>query len=152
MSRFGSFILFASVLALASCGENSKGESQNIPGPVSVDSNSADSLNVTTIQWIDSVKEVGKIVEGQKLVLSFRFRNSGDKPLLISSVAPSCGCTVAEKPEKPIMPGEEGEIRGEFNSEGRVGVFNKTMLVLANVKGKVPQLLVFKGEVVPAKK
>jgi len=88
----------------------------------------------TSIQWIDSVKQMGKISEGQKLSLSFRFRNSGNKPLIIESVEPTCGCTIADYPKEPIAPGVEGEITGSFNSEGREGLQHKTMTVKANTE------------------
>lgn len=78
-----------------------------------------DSSNLTTIQWIDSVKNLGRITEGQKVQVSFRFKNTGNKPLIIQSVRPGCGCTVADYPKEPIAPGGEGEITGSFDSQGR---------------------------------
>jgi hypothetical protein len=90
----------------------------------------------TTIQWLDSTsKDFGTIREGQKLEVAFRFKNSGDKPLVIDRVQPSCGCTVAEQSKEPIAPGGEGQIRATFNSEGRTGVNHKTLYVFANAKG-----------------
>ena len=90
------------------------------------------SKQITTIQWIDSVRNFGKIIEGQKLAISFRFKNTGDKPLVIESVHPACGCTVADYPKQPLKPGEEGEITGEFNSEGREGQQHKEITVTTN--------------------
>ena len=87
---------------------------------------------LTSVQWIDSVRNFGKIMEGQKLAVSFRFKNTGDKPLVIISVEPACGCTVADYPKQPIKPGEEGEITGEFNSQGRPGQQHKTVTVKTN--------------------
>lgn len=103
----------------------------------------ADSASFTTIQWIDSVKEMGSIREGQKLEVSFRFLNTGQKPLIIASAQPSCGCTVPEKPEKPIMPGQEGQIKAVFDSEGRSGTNHKTITVVANTKGSTNHVLEF---------
>jgi len=94
-----------------------------------------DSSKFTTIEWIEQSKEYGKITEGQKLEVSFRFKNTGDKPLIIESVRPSCGCTVADPPKEPIAPGAEGEIKGSFNSEGKEGEQHKTLFVTANTKG-----------------
>lgn len=89
---------------------------------------------ITSIQWVDSVRNLGKIMEGQKVAVSFRFRNSGNKPLIIESVQPSCGCTVADYPKEPIAPGAEGEISGTFNSEGREGLQHKELTVRANTQ------------------
>jgi hypothetical protein len=94
-----------------------------------------DSANFTTIQWLDSTnKDFGKIAEGQKLEVSFRFKNSGNKPLVIARVQPSCGCTVAEQPTEPIAPGNEGTIKAVFDSEHHEGSNHKTLFVYANTK------------------
>lgn len=91
-----------------------------------------DSVNFTTIQWLDSTKDFGKVTEGEKFPVSFRFKNSGQKPLVIKEAHASCGCTVVDKPEKPFAPGEEGEIKAIYNSEGHEGVQNKTITVSSN--------------------
>ncbi|HVU83311.1 MAG TPA: DUF1573 domain-containing protein [Puia sp.] len=95
-----------------------------------------DSSQFTSIRWLDSTyRNFGTIPEGKKLEVSFRFLNSGTKPLIIEQVRPSCGCTVAEQPAEPILPGKEGVIKAVFNSEGRTGVNNKSIYVMANTKG-----------------
>ena len=95
-----------------------------------------DSSRFTTIQWLDSTnRNFGKIAEGQKLEVTYKFRNSGDQPLVIERVQPSCGCTVAEQPTEPIAPGKEGVIKALFASENHPGQNNKTLYVFANTKG-----------------
>lgn len=101
--------------------------------PKNIDAAREESVKeLTTIQWIDSARNFGQISEGQKLSVSFRFKNSGNKPLVIQSVHPTCGCTVADYPKEPIAPGEEGEITGEFDSNGRPGENHKEMTVYTN--------------------
>ena len=79
-----------------------------------------DSANFTSIEWLDSTfKDLGQIKEGKQVEVSFRFKNSGTKNLVITDVTASCGCTIPEKPEKPFAPGEEGMIKAKFNSSGR---------------------------------
>jgi hypothetical protein len=96
----------------------------------------ADTARYTNIQWLDSSsRNYGTIPEGQKLDVSFRFRNSGSTPLVIGAVRPSCGCTIAEQPKAPIAPGGEGQIRAVFNSQGHSGVNHKTLFVTANTRG-----------------
>ena len=95
-----------------------------------------DSSQYTKITWLDSTtRDFGSIQEGQKLEVAYRFLNSGNKPLIIARVQPSCGCTVAEQPDKPIMPGKEGVIKASFNSEGRIGINHKKIYVIANTVG-----------------
>ena len=111
-----------------------------------------DSANFTTIQWLDSTnKNFGTIAEGQKLEVAFHFKNSGNKPLVIARVQPSCGCTVAEQPTEPIAPGKEGNIKAVFDSENHTGVNHKTLYVYANTKGTQANELQF-GVIVEKKK
>lgn len=93
-----------------------------------------DSANFTTIQWMDSIKNFDKITEGQKLEVVYRFKNTGNKPLVITDVRPGCGCTVADKPAEPIMPGKEGEIKAAFDSKDKAGQQHKNITVQANTK------------------
>jgi hypothetical protein len=101
-----------------------------------------DTANYTTIQWIDSTfKDLGKLKEGQVVEVTYRFKNSGTKPLIITNVSASCGCTVPEKPEKPFAPGEEGVIKAKFDSRGRgKGEARKTVFVDANTSPDKHQL------------
>jgi hypothetical protein len=129
--RFGKWLIVMAVLGNA-CGHidsRSKGSSASMQIP-------KDTSLYTSITWLDSTnRNYGNIPEGKKLEVAYRFLNSGDKPLIIARVQPSCGCTVAEQPEEPIQPGKEGVIKASFNSEGRTGINNKTIFVVANTRG-----------------
>lgn len=92
--------------------------------------------------------DFGKIKEGQNVEINFRFKNTGNAPLVIGKAEPSCGCTVTEKPEQPVMPGETGYIKARFNSEGRQGTAHKAVNVVSNADPAFPPLLI-KGEVLP---
>ena len=108
----------------------------------------ADTANYTSIQWLDSTKqELGKIKEGQTPEISWKFKNTGDKPLIIINAQGTCGCTIAEKPEQPVAPGDEGFIKAKFSSEGRLGVNEKQVIVTTNTQGASTHYLNFKVEV-----
>ena len=125
-------------------GNNNKGASSKTK------SVTQDTANFTTIEWIDSLhQDMGAVVDGAQVELSWRFKNTGSKPLIIESASPGCGCTVAEKPEAPIAPGSEGIIKARFNSEGRVGTQNKSIVVMANTKGHPDHSLTFTLDVKP---
>jgi len=95
---------------------------------------STDSTKFTTIQWIDSTRQnPGAITEGQVVEISWRFKNTGNKPLEIQDVQPGCGCTVAEKHPEPVAPGAEGVIKAKFNSDGHPGHADKFITILANL-------------------
>jgi hypothetical protein len=107
--------------------------------------------DTTTVQMIDSVYDFGKVTDGENVVFSYRFINTGKNPLIISSATASCGCTVPEKPEEPIKPGETGFLKVVFNSKGRVGPVHKEVNVVSNAYPKFPTLQLI-GEVLSAKK
>ncbi len=66
---------------------------------------------------------------------TFSFKNTGKSPIIITSVKGSCGCTVATKPSKPIMPNETSEIGVTYDTK-RVGSFSKTITVVSNASEK----------------
>lgn len=78
------------------------------------------------------VHDFGKIVQGEKVAYSFKFKNTGKGDLIITSAKGSCGCTIPEYPQEPIAPGAEGVIDVVFNSEGKEGQQNKKVTIVAN--------------------
>jgi Protein of unknown function (DUF1573) len=105
----------------------------------------------TTVQIIDSAYNFKPVTDGEKVEYSYRFKNTGTKPLVIVEATASCGCTVPQKPEKPILPGETGFIKIVFDSKGRVGEAHKTINVISNAKPEFPPLILT-GNVVAKEK
>ena len=101
----------------------------------------------TSVQVIDSLYNFGKVKDGEKVEYNFRFKNTGNHPLVIQSATPSCGCTIADKPGKPVMTGETGTIKVVFNSAGRVGKAVKAINVVSNAYPQFPVLQLV-GEVI----
>lgn len=136
------------VIGLVAC-QSADNKTDKILTQEEKDNASRDSSNFTTIQWLDSTyKDLGKVKEGQVVEVSYRFRNNGDKNLVIANVTASCGCTVPEKPEKPFSPGEEGVIKAKFDSEGRgKGETRKEVFVTANTKPENLTQLSFRVEI-----
>lgn len=131
-------ITFAS-LVMASCqsGDKQQESTQTESSELNLEQKNTilqDSANYTTIEWIDStVQNIGKVKEGRIVEVTYRFKNSGTKPLVITEASASCGCTVPEKPEQPIAPGAEGIIKAKFDSNGQNhGEARKTVFVTAN--------------------
>lgn len=94
----------------------------------------------TTIQWLDSTFDKGTITEGDKIEIVYRFKNTGENPLIIKDVRPSCGCTVAEKPLEPVAPGKEGSIKAVFDSHNKPGPNHKTITVVTNTQPEIYSL------------
>ena len=77
--------------------------------------------------------DYGKISQNSNGEKVFVFTNVGTQPLIIENIQSSCGCTVPKKPEKPIMPGEKGEIRVSYDTK-RLGGFSKQITIFSNAK------------------
>jgi hypothetical protein len=76
--------------------------------------------------------DFGTVSEGDKVEHIYKFKNSGNEPLIISNAQGSCGCTVPQWPKEPIAPGKSGEIKVVFDSKGKAGKQNKTVTITAN--------------------
>lgn len=99
-----------------------------------------DTANAPVFKFEKEVYDFGLVNEGDKVTYDFKFKNTGNSPLIISSASASCGCTVPDYPKQPIAPGEEGVISVVFNSEGRPGVQNKIVTVTANTIPSLTEL------------
>jgi hypothetical protein len=92
--------------------------------------------------------DFGTISEGQKVSYTYKFKNTGDAPLIIQEAKPSCGCTAPDWTRTPIPVGGEGFVKAEFDSNGKPNVQNKTITVIANTWPKQTPLK-FKAMVTP---
>ena len=106
--------------------------------------------DTTQVELIDSLYNFGTINEGEKVSYNFRFKNVGKKPLVIINASASCGCTIPEKPEKPILPGDTGIIKVSFNSTSKKGFTSKFISVEANTEPAFPILMVT-GDIIETK-
>ncbi|UAN00059.1 DUF1573 domain-containing protein [Polaribacter litorisediminis] len=91
------------------------------------------SFNAQEFKFEKETIDYGKIHKGAKGERIFVFTNTGDAPLIIKNIQSSCGCTVPKKPEKPVMPGEKGEIKVSYDTS-RLGGFSKTVTIFSNAK------------------
>ncbi len=90
----------------------------------------------------------GKIPQGKPVIYNFELKNISDKPVVVENASASCGCTVPEKPTKPIMPGETAKLKVQYNA-AVVGPINKEVYVkFAGVEQT--KTLYITGEVVAA--
>lgn len=91
----------------------------------------------------------GQVVFRHPVKAEFKMKNSGDKPLLISDVKTSCGCTTASYPSAAIAPGKTFTVSAVYDA-GQMGHFQKEIGLYSNASGK-PLLLTLKGVVVEKK-
>ncbi|WMJ73581.1 DUF1573 domain-containing protein [Cytophagaceae bacterium ABcell3] len=85
-----------------------------------------------SFKFTEEKHDFGLIEEGVQATYEFEFVNTGSTPITISDVRPSCGCTTPEWPKEPVGPGQKGTIKASYNSQGRPGVFNKSITITSN--------------------
>lgn len=76
--------------------------------------------------------EFGNISEGTQATYAFKFKNTGNQPVVIANVQPSCGCTTPDWTKEPILPDKSGMVKAVYNSTGRPGAFHKSITVTSN--------------------
>ncbi|MFV0606032.1 MAG: DUF1573 domain-containing protein [Niabella sp.] len=108
---------------------------QNTPSPVD-----------KVVKFSKVKYDIGKIKHNEPTTFYMEFTNIGKKPVVIENVMVGCGCTVAEKPTAPIMPGKTGKIKVGYNGSAAPGsAFTKDVTV--KVAGiSEPKTILFTGE------
>lgn len=81
----------------------------------------------------------------------FKFKNTGDSPLVITRATSSCGCTTPNYTKKPIKPGDEGQITVTYHAKGRPGPFEKSIYVYTNSPSHERAMLTITGNVVTSR-
>jgi hypothetical protein len=86
------------------------------------------------IEVTPSLKDLGD-VDKEGFNYTFTVRNTGNRPLEISKVSTSCGCTLARIDQNTLKPGENTGLHVTFNPK----------LMKEEVKGKVSRLIFIKS-------
>ncbi|MBL1280358.1 MAG: DUF1573 domain-containing protein [Fluviicola sp.] len=120
------FCILTTALILTSCG----GSDEIIVG------------NKTTMEII-SIYDAGDVYKGEVITAKFTIKNTGSYPLVIGEVKGSCSCTVAEKPEEPILPGGEGEIMAYVNTDKlQAGPLHKSVRIVSNTDPSLTEVII----------
>lgn len=140
MKKLFSIFSIAALLLLSACN-NGKAPADKNGGQ------GGGAMAVETQIEFDTLSyDVGVLKEKELRNFHFVFRNTGDKPLVISEVKSHCGCTIVAYSKIPVAPGEEGDITVAMHgSHLNHGSFNKSVEVYSNGSEK-PIKLTLKGE------
>ena len=98
------------------------------------------------MQFTTDSHDFSNVAEGTMATFEFKFKNTGNQPVVIANVQASCGCTTPDWTKTPVLPGKTGIIKAMYNSAGRPGVFNKTVTVTSNAS-EASKVLSIKGTV-----
>lgn len=109
-------------------------------------------LPMTTIAVQDSIRHYYPLVQGTDLTILWRVANTGQTPLVLTDVQPSCGCVVMDmKKDVVIPPGNDIVLRFVYRSEANTGYVRHTIRLFGNIVPKGMANLVFDlNVVVPA--
>ena len=128
-------ILIVAVLTafiFTSCKENAadKVSEEKVAEAANRDANAG---KFPVITFTEKEFDFGTIDQGTKVEHVFKFKNTGDAPLVIVDAKSSCGCTVPSYPKTPVAPGEEAEMLVKFNGTGKNQI-SKTVTITANTE------------------
>ena len=87
------------------------------------------------IKFMEDKYDFGTIKQGDIVDHVFKFKNVGNKPLVISNIGVSCGCTTPDWTKEPVAPGKMGTVSAKFNSAGKMGMQTKVLTIDSNSAG-----------------
>ncbi|MET3536421.1 DUF1573 domain-containing protein [Chryseobacterium limigenitum] len=99
-----------------------------------------------TITFDKTTFDYGTVKPSSDGIRFFTVTNTGDKPLVLSNVKASCGCTTPEFSTDPIMPGKSAKIKVGYNTAINGG-FNKMIEVFSNDPANSRSVIYIKGTV-----
>ena len=123
----------ACLVVFTSCKENATNKIQdsNIAAAAIRDA-SASKFPVITFE--ENEHDFGEIVSRTPVETIFKYKNTGEAPLVITNIKSTCGCTVPQDWSKsPLAPGETGQFKVKFNGSGSNKI-TKTITVMANTE------------------
>lgn len=125
-----AFILALSLGVFVACQNKQKNDSRTMADSMAALKPTGDKFPV--MQADSQSVDLGTITEGDTIIHVYKFKNTGNMPLVLSSVSASCGCTTPSYSNAPVQPGEQGFIQVKFNSKGKEGKLSKTVTAIAN--------------------
>ena len=127
------------IMTVLSCGgQNGSQEKANTePAP-----DSQYTVEEPVMHFDTLVHDFGTIIEGERVVCYFDYRNKGGEDLLITTVEASCGCTIPNWSSEPLKPGEKETLELIFDASGRSGEQRKLITVKSNASNQVVRLTI----------
>jgi hypothetical protein len=93
----------------------------------------SDDSTVVAIIMIDRLDfDFGELLQGEKKSHTFKVKNIGTSPLIISDVHTQCGCTAVKYPKEPIMPGKSADLIIKYDSSNKLGMQRKVVTIISN--------------------
>ncbi|MCL2327420.1 MAG: DUF1573 domain-containing protein [Bacteroidetes bacterium] len=140
-------IALLSLTTVVSAQSNKTEKRQNTSTSSATKKNIGQKVEKSPFAFDSLVIDYGVITKGSSGETVFRFKNTGNTPIVLTKVEADCGCTTPEFTNQPVLPGKTGEIKVNYDTS-KMGYFNKNIFVTSNINPDKPVTLVIKGEVV----
>jgi hypothetical protein len=121
------------LIAFTSCKEDAskKIDENNVAAAAERDANSS---KFPVLEFDKTEHDFGEIEAKTPVETVFKYKNTGEAPLVITDIKSSCGCTVPQDWSKePLAAGESGQFTVKFNGSG-TNTVSKTITVTANTE------------------
>ncbi|QLE03139.1 DUF1573 domain-containing protein [Galbibacter sp. BG1] len=139
MKRIFLVLTIAAAVSFTSCKDNKAADKVDSENVAKAEQRDEAAKQLPVMQFEETEHDFGNIPQGQSVEKVFKFKNTGNAPLVITDAKSSCGCTIPQKPEEPVAPGETGEILVKYNGSGKNQV-TKTVTITANTEKGTEQL------------
>jgi hypothetical protein len=103
--------------------------------------------NAHGLQFASRDVDFGRIADGEVVTVEFPVTNVTDKPIKITKIQPSCGCTATQGNPTSVAPKKTEVIKVQFNSAGRPGPTHKSLTVYTDEQATPEYRLTFRGSV-----
>ncbi len=94
----------------------------------------------------NATQRLGDLTFQMPKTVTFTLKNSGNRPLIISEVQPSCGCVQVKYPTEPVAAGKKTTITAVYDAR-TMGTFHRELAIYSNASEE-PLYLAFEGRVV----
>lgn len=106
-------------------------------------------IGMTTVKVEDSIRHYYPVIAGQELQLIYDVTNTGDQPLIIRDIQPSCGCIVTMPESRMVLPEKTVRLKFTYQSAKNIGFVQHVIRIHGNIKPHGIAKLVFDVNVVP---
>jgi ABC-type molybdate transport system substrate-binding protein len=121
------------LIAFTSCKEDAAKKIDDNKVAAAADRDAASSV-YPVLTFEKTEHDFGEIIAKTPVETVFKYKNTGEAPLVITDIKSTCGCTVPEDwSREPLAPGEEGQFTVKFNGSGTNKV-SKAITVTANTE------------------
>ena len=144
------FVAGFAALSLVACNKTENASARVQEGNAAVEATTAngdETASTTTqtgfpkIAFDKTTHDFGDLKKGSKGEVEFEIKNEGDVDLVVINASATCGCTVPEKPEHPIKPGESAKMKVVFSATS-VGMQSKNVTLTTNTEAGTEMLTV----------